>query len=168
MQNELKDLQKKLSETSDKKEIDDINNNINILKSKIRLDIKNKLDHKQDLSPTKFNGTLDNFNIIDQVSYLLETISNPPQGFYVMLKGNTDENGESDFSKTKFAPLQIQETLLRKAFIEVSSNNNTFNPIESFYYNLREDYFDLEANNTIYSNVYETGIKFSGFAGTGN
>lgn len=166
--NELKDLQKKLSETSDKKEIDDINNNINILKSKIRLDIKNKLDHKQDLSPTKFNGTLDNFNIIDQVSYLLETISNPPQGFYVMLKGNTDENGESDFSKTKFAPLQIQETLLRKAFIEVSSNNNTFNPIESFYYNLREDYFDLEANNTIYSNVYETGIKFSGFAGTGN
>lgn len=163
----IDDIKTKLATETNSDTIKELNNNLKDIESKIRLDIKTKLDQKQDLSPTKFNATLDNFNLIDQVSYLLEILSNPPQGFYVMLKGNVDEEGKSDFSKTKLAPLQVQETLLRKAFTEVVSNNNEFNPLEAFYSNLREDYFDLDAKNTIYSNVFETGVKAVGIAGSG-
>lgn len=162
----INEVKNQIQNTTDSEELKVLNDKLKSLYSDVKLKIKEDLDKKQDSAPTKFNSTLDNFNYIDVNSYLLEIISNPPQGFYVMLKGNIDEENKSDFSKSAYAPLQIQETLLRKTFDLVSGNSNKFSPIEYYYSKLIEDYFSDEEKVT-YSNVFETGIKIIGYSGTG-
>lgn len=164
--NLINELKEKIQNTTDPIELNRLNDQLEVIYSDIKLKVKEDLDDKQDALPTKFNSTLDNLNNVDINSYLLEIVSNPPQGFFVMLKGDSDADG-SDFSKTPYAPLQIQETLMRKTFNLVSGNSNEFSPLEYYYSKFIEDYFDDNAKNVIYSNVFETGIKTIGISGTG-
>lgn len=137
-------------------------------------DIRNSIlsdIERAEQNPTKYNPKVEYYKKLDSVNHLLAIVSLDPKLMNSYIIGSTDANGETDFEKTPYAPLQSQEDAIRYTVSHVMSQNDEFNIIKEFYSFLDKNHFDnskIDANRKdSFQYIFSNATTIEGYPGTG-
>lgn len=137
-------------------------------------DIRNSIlsdIERAEQNPTKYNPKVEYYKKLDSVNHLLAIVSLDPKLMNSYIIGSTDANGETDFEKTPYAPLQSQEDAIRYTASHVMSQNDEFNIIKEFYSFLDKNHFDNSKIDTnrkdSFQYIFSNATTIEGYPGTG-